>query len=213
MDLRSWLSIALPSAQRQREQAAVMRERRRLAREIHDGMAQDLAFIAQQADALSARAGADERLNEIATAARRALDEARLATDVLSRPPDEPLDEALARVAAQASGRWGAVAETHAAPGLQLPVAEREALLRIVGEAVTNAARHARPRRIRVEIGAQPSRHVRIHDDGIGFDPAAGLARGSHGLAVMRERAEQVGGRLRVASAPGAGTEILVVLP
>jgi signal transduction histidine kinase len=86
-------------------------------------------------------------------------------------------------------------------------------LLRIVGEAVANAARHARPKRIHVELGAQPSRHVRIHDDGVGFDPVAGLRKGGHGLAFMRERAEEVGGCLRVASSPGAGTEILVVLP
>jgi signal transduction histidine kinase len=213
MDLRSWLSNALSSGQRQREQAAVATERRRLAREIHDGMAQDLAFIVQQAEALSEREGADERLSEIAVAARRALDEARVAIDALSRPLDEPLDEALAQVAAQASGRWGAVAETYTTPGLKLPAAEREAMLRIVGEAVTNAARHAGPGRIRVELGAQPFRHVRIRDDGVGFDTAAGLDTGSHGLAFMRERAEEVGGRLNVASAPGAGTEILVVLP
>jgi signal transduction histidine kinase len=189
-----------------------MNERRRLAREIHDGMAQDLAFIVQQADALAAREGADEGLSEIALAARRALDESRLAIDALSRPAGEPLDEALAQVAAQASGRWGAVAETSVAGGVQLPAAKREALLRIVGEAVSNAARHARAGRISVELAAEPQLRVSIRDDGRGFDATADPRKGHHGLAVMRERAEQVGGKMRVTSGPGMGTEIVVVL-
>jgi signal transduction histidine kinase len=195
-------------------QAAVIGERRRLARDIHDGMAQDLAFIVQQAEALVERDGATDGLADIATAARRALDESRLAIGALVRPADEPLDEALMRVAAQASGRWGLVAETHAAPGVELTVPKREALLRIVGEAVTNAARHGRSKHIVVELAEHPQLRVRISDNGVGFDQAAQAKRSGHyGITGMRERAELLGGQLRIASRPGEGTEIVVSLP
>jgi len=92
-------------AQRELERAAALHERRRLAREIHDGLAQDLAFIAQQADALSARNGAPQATADIATAARRALDESRGVIAALVRPTDEPLEQALARVAGEAMPR------------------------------------------------------------------------------------------------------------
>ena len=202
-------------AQRELERAAVQDERRRLAREIHDGMAQDLAFIVQQADALSDRNGTPPAMADIATAARRALDESRGAIAALVRPTDEPLEQALARVAGEAAGRWGGTEVQSRAPaGVELAAPAREALLRIVGEAVTNAARHGRARRVRVELSEEPALQVRIIDDGVGFDPTA-LERhaGRHGIMGMRERAEQIGGRLRVESKPGEGTQIVVVLP
>jgi signal transduction histidine kinase len=201
--------------QREQEQAAVLDERRRLAREIHDGMAQDLAFIVQQAEALGGRNGAADAMADIATAARRALDESRGAIAALVRPTDEPLDQALARVAGEAAGRWGATrVESRAATGVELAAPAREALLRIVGEAVTNAARHGKAQNVRVELSEKPELQVCIVDDGIGFDPA-GLEQhsGRHGIMGMRERAEQIGGRLRVQSKPGEGTEIIVELP
>ena len=202
-------------AQRALERAAVLHERRRLAREIHDGMAQDLAFIVQQADALSDRNGTPSAMSDIATAARRALDESRGAIAALVRPTDEPLEQALARVAGEAAGRWGATEVDSRAPaGVELPAPAREALLRIVGEAVTNAARHGRAGRVRVELSEQPELQLRIADDGVGFDASAlEQHSGRHGIMGMRERAEQIGGGLRVQSTPGEGTEIIVVLP
>ena len=201
-------------AQRELERAAVLHERRRLAREIHDGMAQDLAFIVQQADAMSRRDGAPPAMADIATAARRALDESRGAIAALVRPTDEPLEQALARVADEAAGRWGTRVESRAVAGLELAAPAREAMLRIVGEAVTNAARHGRAQRITVELAERPELSVCIADDGVGFDPELlEQQSGRHGIMGMRERAEQIGGRLRVQSRPGEGTEIIVVLP
>lgn len=200
-------------AQRQLEQSAVLDERRRLAREIHDGLAQDLAFIVQQAGALATRNGAPQALGEIATAARRALDESRGVIAALVRPTDEPLAQALERVADEAAGRWGATVQTRAVEGLELPAPAREALLRIVGEAVTNAARHGQAREIRLELDEQPRLQLRIVDDGVGFDPASlDSLVGRHGIMGMRERAEQIGGQLLVGSRPGEGTEIVVLL-
>ena len=200
--------------QREQELAAVLDERRRLAREIHDGMAQDLAFIVQQADALAGRNGAQAALADIATAARRALDESRGAIAALVRPTDEPLQDALRRVADEAAGRWGARVESHGLGGLELAAPTREALLRIVSEAVTNAARHGKAEHIRVELSERPELRVCIADDGVGFDPIAlEQESGRHGIVGMRERAEQIGGQLRVQSRPGEGTEISVMLP
>ena len=201
-------------AQRELERAAIFDERRRLAREIHDGMAQDLVFIVQQASALDGRNGDAEAVGDIVTAARRALDESRGAIAALVRPTDEPLSQALMRMAEETAGRWGAAVEARMVEGLELSPPTREALLRIVGEAVANAARHGQAQHIRVELGQRPQLHVRIVDDGIGFDATSvEELRGRHGIMGMRERAEQLGGRLDVRSRPGEGAEITVVLP
>ena len=206
--------VEIRVAQRELEQAAVINERRRLAREIHDGMAQDLAFILQQASALAARESSPGTMADIETAARRALAESRNAIAALVRPSGEPLDLALKRVAEAAAARWDAPVETRAVAGLELEPQAREALLRIVGEAVTNAARHGHAKHIRLELEERPELRVRVVDDGVGFDAAAvDDRRGHHGLTGMRERAEEVGGRLEVESAPGEGTTIVVTLP
>jgi len=200
-------------AQRELELAAVLDERRRLAREIHDGIAQDLAFIVQQARELRQQPGDDGAAQEIATAAGRAIDESRAVIAALVRPTDEPLAEALTRVAEEAAGRWGGRVESSCVDGLELSAPEREALMRIVGEAVTNAARHGHAERIFLELAERPELLVRIADDGVGFNPASlEQHTGRHGLRGMRERAEKIGARLIVQSRPQEGTEILVIL-
>lgn len=109
--------------------------------------------------------------------------------------------------------RWGTRLDSHAVAGLEPAAPAREALLRIVGQAVTNAARHGRAQQIRLELFEQPESRVRIVDDGTGFDLASVEQHsGRHGISGMRERAEQIGVRLRVRSTPGEGTEIVVAL-
>jgi signal transduction histidine kinase len=162
---------------------------------------------------LAGRDGAPQAVGEIGTAARRALDESRGVIAALVRPTDEPLAEALVRVAEEAAGRFGATVQACAVADLELPAPAREAVLRIVGEAVTNAARHGQARSIRVELSEHPELHVRIVDDGVGFDSTLQQCSGRHGIMGMRERAEQVGAQLRVQSRPGEGTEIVVILP
>ena len=207
-------AVEIRVAQRELEHAAVINERRRLAREIHDGIAQDLAFIVQQTSALAGREGAPAALPDIELAARRALAESRSAIAALVRPTGEPLDRALTRVAEEAAARWDASVDTEAIAGLELEPKAREALLRIVGEAVTNAARHGQADRIRLELVERPELEVRIVDDGRGFDVATlHEDSGRYGITGMRERAEAVGGQLRVESTPGHGTTIVVSLP
>jgi len=201
-------------AQRQLERTAVLDERRRLAREIHDGVAQDLAFIVQQAGALAAGPKPPAVAAEMVTAAQRALDESRAVIAALVRPTDEPLGTALARVAKEAAGRWGTDVQADLQDGLEVPTSTREALLRIVGEAVTNAARHGNAQTVQVRLCAEPDLQLSIVDDGAGFDPGSlNDADGRHGIMGMRERAEALGGELRLRSQPGEGTHVVVLLP
>jgi signal transduction histidine kinase len=180
---------------------AAARERRRIARDLHDGVAQELAFIRRRAARL---AGADE----IAFAAERALLDSRQAIERLARAPDEPLERTLARHAAVVGSRTG-VAVSFASSGAASAGPEvSEALTRILGEAVANA-RHGNATRVRVELSAEPLR-LRVVDDGTGFDPEAGAT--GFGLGGMRERAALVGAELSVRSDPGAGTEVAVEL-
>jgi signal transduction histidine kinase len=180
---------------------AAARERRRIARDLHDGIAQELAFIRRRAERLDAE--------EIVVAAERALADSRWAIEHLARAPDEPLDRVLARHAAVIAARTG-VAVTFANTGPCEPVAVEvsEALARILGEAVTNA-RHGNASLVHVELSTDPLR-LRVIDDGAGFDVAASPA--GFGLGGMRERAALVGAELSVRSGPGAGTEVAVEL-
>ena len=180
---------------------AAERERRRIARDLHDGVAQELAFIRR-------RAARIPEAEEIAVAAERALLDSRWAIEYLAAAPDEPLERVLERHAAVIAARTG-VAVTFASSGAAHAGPEvREALARILGEAVANA-RHGGATRVCVELSADPLR-LRVADDGKGFDPA-GVAHG-FGIGGMTERAALVGAKLSVRSGPGAGTEVAVEL-
>jgi signal transduction histidine kinase len=206
-----WFGAAreIGSYWRSRAEKAVLEERRRLARDLHDGVAQELGFIATRAQELAA--SMDGEAQRIAAAAERGLDEARRAIAALTRAVDEPLDVALAQAAEEVAGRAGARVRLSLDPAADVPATTREALLRIVREAVTNATRHGGASSILVELENGDGLSLRIADDGVGFDPAGSNA--GFGLMSMRDRARALGGELRVVSAPGEGTEIEVVLP
>ena len=89
---------------------------------------------------------------------------------------------------------------------------QREALLRIVSEAITNAARHGDARLVRVALEGGDRVRMRVTDTGSGFEPGAVDLRGHFGLANMRARAQALGGELRISSRPGEGAEVEVVL-
>jgi signal transduction histidine kinase len=197
---------------RKRAGAATLEERRRIARDLHDGLAQELAFIAAQSRALVARSG-DPALLRLAAAGERALDESRRAIAALTRPVDEPLDVAVAQAAEEVAERAGARVKLGLATDVVVSAAMREALVRITREAVGNAARHAHARTISVELTRTPNLRLRVSDDGVGFDP--GVARDGHGfgLVSMRERVESLGGALEIESSPDRGSVIEVNLP
>jgi signal transduction histidine kinase len=191
---------------------AVADERRRMARELHDGVAQELALIRRHVPALASPPHA-ALAREITAAAKRAQDEARRAIDVLNRPGDEPLDRALAREAQQATAGTGVAVSLKLCRGVDVEPEVREHLVRIAREAIANAARHAGAATIRVELDPGHPLRMRVVDDGAGFEPASGAADGSFGLLGMRERAAAIGAELTLDSRPGTGTEVRVRLP
>ncbi len=190
---------------------AVLEERRRIARELHDGVAQELAFISRRGRRLADRTGADEA-RQITAAAERALGDSRRAIAALTRPLDQPLSEVLAEAVGAVAERHPVALDLELAQGVTVGGDAREALVRIACEAVSNAARHGQARVVRIELEQGEHVHFRILDDGIGFEPAATHV-GRFGLISMRERAEAVGGSLSVRSAPGSGTAVEVELP
>jgi len=201
-------------------QAAVLDERRRIARDLHDGLAQDLAFISLQGQELADR---DPRAEAIVTAAGQALGSARRAIHALSDPADESLPTAVARLATSLAARSGARLELELDDQAVTGPRARDGLLLIVSEAISNATRHGNASTIRVALSAEPGLRLAISDDGCGFHdrtatnghdrastngPLTGL-----GLTSMRERVQELGGELHLRSRPGEGTEVEVTLP
>jgi signal transduction histidine kinase len=194
--------------------AAVLEERQRIAMEIHDGVAQDLAFILQQGRGLVAEAGAPRRLPALVSAAERALDECRHAIAALTRNVDEPLAEALTLTAIETAGREGAEIETRIEADVAVTAVIQEALLRVMREAIINAARHGRAGTVKVEFRSDPLLQLVVSDDGTGFDVARAMsAPGRMGLRGMQARINGIGGELDIQSWPGHGTRVAVTLP
>ena len=195
---------------RQRAQAGIERERRRLARELHDGVAQELAFIRRRAGRLSELPDGVE----IVDAAERALEDSRRAIEALVPPAYEPLDVALERLGARLATECGVEVQVNVRIVVVLRDEIRAELIRIISEAVRNAAHHGGARHVRVDLQGSPLA-VRIIDDGCGFRDGAnsGLGVAGYGLIAMRERAEMVGGQFSLESVRGAGTLVQVVLP
>lgn len=202
----------------QRE-AGRLAERQRLAREIHDTLAQGLSSIVMLARAAEAALPADpqaaaERIGEVGRTAAENLAEARRFVRALTPPAldDATLAEALRRLSA---GR-GAVFHLDGEP-YPLPVEAEVALLRLTQEALANAVRHAAAGRIAVTLSYLDDEvTLDVFDDGVGFDPrelADPTGTGGFGLHGMRERIEALGGSLTVESAPGEGTAVAVSLP
>ncbi|MER5866592.1 sensor histidine kinase [Kitasatospora sp. NPDC002040] len=201
----------------QRE-AGRLAERQRLAREIHDTLAQGLSSIVLLARSAESAVAADpdaarERIAEVGRTASANLAEARRFVQALTPPAldDVTLTEALRRVA---DGR-GVVFHLDGEP-YPLPVEAEVALLRLTQEALANAARHARAEAVAVTLTYLDDEvTLDVFDDGVGFDPKA-LPSGDgprFGLHGMRERIAALGGRLTVESAPGEGTVVAVSLP
>jgi signal transduction histidine kinase len=185
-------------------QAAVLEERRRLARDLHDGVAQELAYIRTEA-----RRGTGS--HALAAAAERALDESRRAIAALTRRADDPLHVALAQVAEDVAARAGGRVALDLDEAADAAPIAREALLRITSEAVTNALRHGGTDVVSIELRSRPVT-LRIEDQGRGFDLAKPHGTG-FGLTSMRERAARIGAELSIHSRPGAGTQLEVVVP
>ncbi|MFQ1000402.1 sensor histidine kinase [Modestobacter sp. SSW1-42] len=187
---------------------AVLGDRRRLARELHDGVIQELAYIRSEAHAIPAGMTRDL----ILSSCDRALDEARTAVHALGQHSDEALAAALHRVGAELAARYRLPVDVRADDSVHAGTEQRHALLRITREAVSNAVRHGAPARIRIRAHHDGAvRMLAVEDDGRGFTPQAlPVARAGYGLISMRERATALPGSLEVRSEPGGGAVVVV---
>jgi signal transduction histidine kinase len=196
---------------------ATVEERAHLAREIHDGMSQELWYAKLKQGRLLALpevAGpARELAEEVGGAIESALAEARQAILAL-RPTEGSFSEVLQRYVADFSDRFGIPAECQCdQAGEALSARAKAELLRIVQEALANVRKHADATMVRVELaGADGSLRLTVSDNGRGFMPDAPGPSG-YGLSSMRQRAELIGGTLSVDSRPQDGTRVMVAVP
>jgi signal transduction histidine kinase len=207
----------------QAREAGMLDERRRMAREIHDTLAQGLTGIVTQLQAAEQvaesapgdPAGWRRHVTAATQLARDSLSEARRSVEALRPEPLEcgRLSEALGDVA----GRWSALNQIPVqvtTTGTVRPVdPEAEfALLRAAQEALANVARHARASRVGLTVSYMENEvAVDVRDDGAGFDPAR--SRPGFGLVAMRQRITALSGTLQVESEPGHGTAVSACVP
>src|SRR5262249_53899491 len=183
--------------------AAILDERRRIARDLHDGLAQELAFIVTKTRSLAEGLLKPEKreLGRLAAAAERALDESRRAITALYAPVDESFEAALVQTVEEVASRVGTKAEIEVDPDIALESGSREALLRVVREAVTNASRHGGASAVRVQLLNGDGTRLIVSDNGSGFDTTA-QDSGGYGLTTMSERIRTLGGELSASSRP-----------
>ncbi len=208
------------------EHQAILAERGRLAREMHDGLAQTLGYLKMRASQIAGwvDAGQTDRaadaLHELAQTANNAYLDLRTALDGLRLSLDAQRDAdfvpQLRRCAADFENQTGmAVTLTlNAEAEPTLSMAARSHLLRIVQETLTNIRKHAHATRVTLALVAQDNRaKLLIEDDGQGFDAGRDIPDTRHGLRMMQERADLLGAELQVSSAPGNGTRISIEWP
>jgi signal transduction histidine kinase len=194
--------------------SAVRSERKRVARDLHDGVVQELAYISTQAAWLLGRADGqpyEQPVRRIRDAVERALDESRGAIAALNREMDEPLHHAVGNAAADVATRVGVRLDLDLDPTSKASAEWRDALIRIAREAVGNAVRHGGAKEVRLGLTGDPA-VLTVCDDGKGFDPTSPRSPQSFGLQSMRERAESLGGDFELESTPGHGTTVRVTL-
>jgi signal transduction histidine kinase len=187
--------------------AASFEERRRLARDVHDGLAQEIAFIARNVRLLREQGAEPQLVERIMRGVVRAQEESRRVVGALRSTVDEPLEQALAEAALDAARRHGASLDMELAKGISMSPREREAVVRIASEAVANAAQHSGAETLRLYLERLDAGiRLGVTDDGEGFDenePKRGF-----GLVTMKDRAEALGGKLHIDSRRGAGTKV-----
>jgi signal transduction histidine kinase len=203
---------------------ATVEERARIAREFHDTLEQALAGIGFQLNGLadvlrSAPAEALRILGVARSMIRHSQEEAKRSVRNLRTFALEQsnLSTALSQLAVQTRNGWtGNIEVGVSGPALRLPARVETHLLRIGQESINNAIKHGAPKNVRVNLTFAPDLlQLSVEDDGCGFDPehASGSPTGHFGLLGMRERAEKIGGALKIRSAPGTGTRVELSLP
>jgi signal transduction histidine kinase len=212
------LALMMAEAQRDRERLAVFEDRDRIARDLHDLVIQRLFALGlglQNTVRLAIRPEVTERIGDAIDEIDATIRDIRRSIFSLSAPADtgslrRELDELLT-VAADALGFRPAL-RTSGPIDSAVPAAVRSHIVAVATEAVSNAARHARPHEVIVSVSVDDGAAVvEVADDGAGFDPAT--RERDSGIANMRYRAETLGGSCVVTSSPGQGTTVRWTAP
>jgi len=218
------LAIAVTRFLEEQRNTARVHERNRLARELHDTLAQALTAIVIQLEAiehtLEDNHTARELVIETRTLARRALDDTRRSVMGLTPTPLErlTLSEALAQEA-ESFGRQTGIRTLFVPIGTEHPLTDEQktALFRIAQESLHNIHKHAQANRARVALTfGNDSVTLTVEDDGVGFDTSVQHSpgtQGGFGLFGMQERARLQGGEVRIESTIGWGTRVTAILP
>ncbi len=203
-------------------EAAVAQERTFIARELHDSIAQTLAFLKIQVQLMRDALGSGDQprthrvLAEIDAGVRESYGDVReLLVHFRTRTNSEDIEPALLTSLRKFEHQTGLVAQMQMqghdiplSPDLQIQV------LHIVQEALSNVRKHARARHVWLDVAQQPQWRFEVRDDGVGFMPDSGAGDETHvGLRIMAERAERIGAALDVLSTPGRGTSVVLTLP
>jgi len=201
----------------------IVQERQRLSREIHDGLAQTLSALRWQAQLLTRRLkmmGIElEEMRQLEVLTEKARLDTRESIEILRSYTGQGFLPNLKSCLEQFGRDSSIVFRLNSEEDkVDLEATAELELIRICQEALSNVKRHAGASRVDVDVKSVDNHfEVKIADDGRGFDALAyyqsGMQAKGHGLAVMRERAESIGGKLRVLSLPGRGTEVQVEVP
>ena len=219
--LANQAGVAIQNAKlyEQARQLAVLEERQRLARELHDSVTQEIygvTMFAEAAERLLAQgneAQAADHLRELQDSAHEALAEMRLLIYEL-RPPvldQVGLEGALQSRLEAVEGRSGLETQFMSEGQIEISREIQETLYGIAREALNNSLKHAHASSLGVKlIAAETMMRLEISDDGVGFDPNGDRREGGMGIRGMEERAEQIGAQLSILSKPGQGTSVVV---
>jgi signal transduction histidine kinase len=221
--LANLAAIALRSAElhEQLHHLAVLEERERIGRDLHDSTLQSLYGIALTLESARASVAADPkvtatRMEQSLTAMSKVATEIRGFVHGLRAPGSagRPLAEALALIVGEMNAGGTVPVGLEVRDGLaDLPETDRAQVVLVVREALANVMRHSRASRAEVLLDADAEAiRVAVKDDGCGFDPEARQGQGE-GLGNMAARAARVGGRLTITSSPEAGTTVDITLP
>jgi signal transduction histidine kinase len=224
MAISQQVGMAMVNAQlyEQAEQTAATTERSRLARELHDSVTQLLYSVTLYAEAAAELLGSGEidtaagHLRELRDTAQEALREMRLLIFELRRPTLEKsgLAGALQARLDTVESRGGMHAELQVEGVEQLARAVQEELYSITQEALNNALKHAHANRVQIRLRfGEAATELEVSDDGIGFEPTIERLGGGFGISGMKERAQKLGGKIEVETAPGKGTKVTVWVP
>lgn len=222
MLLGDLLAAGIATARLRQEvgRAEIERERMRLAAEVHDGLAQDLALARRELALLESDAPADqaaasrERLREAVESAHR-LVRARL-KDLSLVVPLGGIREAVQDICERFEHRGMPVRLRPSGPEAEVAPETTAAVARVLNESLANVERHAKARRVDVRLRLEDERlTLVVEDDGVGFRTSRpeDTNDGHFGLALMRERAAEAGGTVDVHSTPGAGTRVSLRVP